>query len=346
MNQHMEQPGHPEEIDLADLLVTILRHKWYFVVTFAVLTLAGIYAAIVHTPKYEYSVSVQIGQVAQSGQASAVLIEDPKTATAKITGGFIPQVLASYRDAHPEDLRDYKIDVSNPDNSNVLVLSTIGTSAQQSLLTGFLTEIGDRLVKEENRQTDSALKSLQQQLTVAQNKIKTLGDQIALTGKQIKGTNVAIKLAGDEMARLKKHIEETTHSRDAVIQGGSKADKSFTLLLLNNELINSRSQLFDLANTHDVTLPQQRATLNDQVKSIGRQITEQEGTVSQIQAQIEGVVETHTITPPLKSLNPVGFSRWMIVALAMLAGVFLGFAAVFIAAMGKAVQARMSGAGR
>lgn len=336
---------HGDEIDLADLLVVLFKHRYVFLTCLVVFLLAGIAAAIVHKPKYNYSVSVQIGQVSNPSQTSIIPIEDPKTAIAKINGGFIPEMLAEYRATHADDTRDYKFKVTNPDGSNLVVLETIGTATQQQLLSGFLKNIAERLITEENRQTEGVLQNLNAQLIAAKDKIVSLNDQIALQKSGIAGTDVAIRLAASEIKALNKHIETTTANRDAVTRGESRGDKSFTLLLLNNELTDDRKRLFDLMNQHDVTLPQQRATLETQIKNLQTQIQDQEGAVKQIQAQIDGVVNTHTISPPLKSLNPVGFSRALILVIAALAGIFVGFVGAFVAAMAGAVRDRIMGSG-
>ncbi|MGH8373559.1 MAG: Wzz/FepE/Etk N-terminal domain-containing protein [Gammaproteobacteria bacterium] len=342
MSENTPHVMHGDEIDLADLIVVLFKYKHVFLICFVILLLAGIAAAVVHKPKYDYSVSVQIGQISQFGQSNVTPVEDPKTAIAKINGGFIPEMLAKYRAAHPDDQRDYKFNVTNPDGSNLVVLDVKGTPAQGQLLSGFLNDIAQRLITEENRQTEGALQNLNSQLIMAKDKIKSLNDQIALQKTGIAGTNVAMKLAATEIKQLNKHIEATAANRDAVTRGESKSDKSFTLLLLNNELTDDRKRLFDLMNQHDVTLPQQRATLETQIKNLETQIQDQDGTVKQIQAQIDGVMNTHTVAPPLKSLNPVGFSRMLILALAVLAGIFVGFVGVFVFAMMDAVRDRIT----
>lgn len=336
MNENMIPAASADEIDLADILVSVLRHKWFFVVPVVIVTLAGIFAAIKHVPKYEYSVSIQIGQTASTP------VEPPQTAVAKIQGGYIPEVFSKYHTAHPDDTVDYKMEINNPASSSIIVLSMKGPSNRESLLTGFLDEVTTLLVNEENKQIQGAIANLKAQLVVAKNKVVSLGDQVNLTKKQAKGTDKAIKLAGDEMARLQAHIEATTRSRDAVVQNGSKTDQSFTLLLLNNELTASRSQLFNLANQHDVTLPEQRATLDDQVRSLSRQIEEQQGVVNKIEAQIDAVVSTHSLTPPLQSPAPVGFSPAAILGLAVVAGVILGFIAVFAMVLIETSRMRLS----
>lgn len=346
MNDNMPHVMGGNEIDLADLLVMLFRHKYVFLCCFAFILLAGIAAAIIHKPKYSYSVSVQIGQVINPNQTSIIPIEDPKTAIAKINGGFIPEMLAKYRAAHPDDLRDYEFKVSNPEGSNLLALNIKGTPDQQRLLSSFLTTIADRLIMEEKKQTEGVLQNLNAQLIVAKNKIKSLNDQVALQKSTIASTDVAIRLAANEIKQLNNHIQATTASRDQVVRGESKADKSFTLLLLNNELTDDRKRLFDLMTQHDVTLPQQRATIETQIKDLETQIEDQQGAVKQVQAQIDGVVDTHMVTPPLKSLNPVGFNRDVILALAVLVGIFVGFLGVLIFAMIDVVRERIARSGR
>lgn len=341
MNQHMREPLQTGEIDLVNLLVALLRHKWYFIVPFILLVLLGITAAILPTPKYTYSAVVQIGQVAQPGQSSAIPIEDPRAVISKIRSALIPEILSEYRIAHPDDPKDYKIDVSSPDNSNVVVISVNGTSAQEPLLAGFLNEIVGKLIEDDSKRFESAISLLQSQLVLAQNRIASLKDEITLATLEINGTDVEIKRTSDEIAQVRKNIEETAQSRDSMMKGQSSGDTSFALLLLNNELTEMRGTLFKLINRLDVDLPEKRTALQAQIKSLGRQIDDQQGSVSELKSQVDATINTHAVAPPIKSLSPIGLGAVVVIGLAIAAGILFGLISVFIGVLGKVTKERL-----
>lgn len=213
---------HNDEIDLVDVWLVITRHFRLFLSVTLIVLVAGLILAFLHTPSYDYSVTVQIGGI--RNRSAFDLVEKPESVVAALQDGIIPTVLAKYERAHPgSGFATLKIDVTNPPKSDVVVLKAKGTAEQQSQITGVLNAIIDEL--------DITHGSLLKEHVDATK---------ALLVSEIDDNKA-------EIARLLK-------SRNAVTKTGDTGSKALTLLLIDDQVSNLQRNLFNLRQQLEVGL--------------------------------------------------------------------------------------------
>lgn len=114
------------------------------------------------------------------------------------------------------------------------------------------------------------------------------------------------------------------------------------------ELAELEEKLRKLVADHErsiLTQEPQVAAIREQLNKLSadneRSIARQRQEVSELETQIRNLKETHAIVPPMRSMDPVGSGKSVVVAIAAILGLMVGvFAAFFLEFLGKVRVAR------
>lgn len=148
----------PDDISLTDLFVILFRRKkmiFSIVIATAVLAVA---AALFLPKKYTYSTSIEIGS--QMIGETIKRFESPQTLLAKIQYGFIPQTLNEYSQGNKDDKKKYKIEVSVPKDSSIIVVATEGTEGDANTINDILQGVTQKSVQNHKSIFDATKKNL------------------------------------------------------------------------------------------------------------------------------------------------------------------------------------------
>lgn len=211
-----------DEIDLIEIWLVIIRHLRLFIFATLIVVVAGMIFSFLHTPSYDYSVTVQIGGI--RNRSAFDLVEKPESVVAALQNSIIPSVLAKYASTHPgSELAALKIDVTNPANSDVVVLRARGTVDQKNQITEVLTSVIDEL--------DATHGSL-------------LKEHVEDTKR----------LLTSEIADNTAEIDHLLKSRNQITRTGDSSSKALTLLLIDDQVSNLQRNLFNLRQQLEVGL--------------------------------------------------------------------------------------------
>jgi capsular polysaccharide biosynthesis protein len=190
-------------------------------------------------------------------------------------------------------------------------------------------------------------------ISAARNELEKLKDQAELINAELENLDVREELVRSRMEELAQFIEQGRKRRaqaQTEVTGGAD---SMALMLIDNELQGYIDRRTELEERLLVELPESRATLRTrleenqraqamQSETIGalearlqklvldqeREIPSAQAEVEEIRAQLDALRETRALLPPQRSLQPIGASAPLIVALSVILGGMLG---VFLA---------------
>lgn len=189
---------------------------------------------------------------------------------------------------------------------------------------------------------------LAQRLSEAQAQLSSLHREQGVL--QSKGASLvqATKLYQGLAHELKDYLTKARENGLASAQSSKTASQGMTALLLGNQIQQNLSQLTDIDHKLSVTLPQQIAQTNADLANnqqaqltqqtaveraklayqnfdaqYQRQVQAQQVTINKLQDQLNNIQSTRLIAGPARSIEPVGMSRKVIVALAFVMGMFV-----------------------
>ncbi len=152
-NMNYPMTGYRDDtIDLIDILVKLIKRKHVILWSMLFSILCGVALILSRSPVYSYVAAIEIGsQLTENG--TPVFFEKAQTVKSKLVTAFIPQVLQTYASEHPENKNSgrYKIAVSVPKGSELIVLSAKGAQSQSEALLDIEQKIIDMLAKDHGR---------------------------------------------------------------------------------------------------------------------------------------------------------------------------------------------------
>lgn len=204
------------EIDLIDLILLLRRNGRVFLIASVIGVLVGLGLSIAFSGRYEYSVTISLGGIRESGKGFFNLIESPKTTMAEIKSAIIPAALTRFTQQYPEFAEDLpKIEVTIPDGSDIVVLSARGRTNRETAIETLLENVTDMLAQRQTELLRQRVESL-----------KALINQEILTTQQ--------------------QLTQLTRSRDTVTQKGDSASRALTFLLIDSQVTSLQNRLYSL----------------------------------------------------------------------------------------------------
>lgn len=196
-------------------------------------------------------------------------------------------------------------------------------------------------------------KRLKQQIRSIEIKLTAIADQIKLEKNKKSRFLKTNSLLEKQLKDLKKGISISVSNRSkAKIKIESSSD-AMTLLLIDNEIQQYRNQMIalenrvyvDIANKIEVSenkildlvrkkefqsknLANKRIEVLEQLENHDRSVLKKEAHVKQVEIRLNNSKQTSALVTPMKSIEPVGVSKKLIIIL----GVFLGFFIALISA--------------
>ena len=178
--------GQEDEISLIDLWLILVKRKVLITAIILCVVLLGIAWAWYKPANYVYTTTIEIGKtIATTGNGpESRLTEVPDTALAKLTNGYIPEVLNRYVAKHRGPLNRYKVDANIPKDSNVIVLKSSGSAQDRAVYDAIHSSIVASLAADEVPQLSTTRNQLNTLLAKAGIELQHLKDPSAMTDGQ------------------------------------------------------------------------------------------------------------------------------------------------------------------
>ncbi len=223
MSAFAKHESRNQEIDLVDLWLVFRRHQLAFWAAFLAVVAAGMVVVGVHTPKYTYSLAMQVGGVQKS--TGFVPVAPPIALRAVLDDSLIPETVRKFQAGHPlVNVMGVAVSTEIPVGSNTIVLQVQGTAAQGNMLLALLSQIETGFANAEN--------------PVLQ--LQTERKRALLTG---------------EIQDMQVQLSALQKNRAAVISHGDNNAKALTFLLINSQIAELQKYIFNLNQELQVDLP-------------------------------------------------------------------------------------------
>lgn len=321
-----------EEVSLVDLWLILARHRRLIGAIVALALLLGGAAAALKVDRYAYTTTVQIARVGDQ------LLEQPDTLLAKLNESYIPYVLQQSEGSQAEHIQ---VSAEIPKNSNLILIRSDGPESDAELHTQVHARILDRLAEDHDPAIDVVKLSMENDLNRLRNQLDRLKDQAASLQAQDKRLNEQETLLKDQLKELRKLIDGLETNRGKALREVEGEAKAMTLMLIDTETGKYMGREEEVKERLLVGLPQERDKLKNDLADNLRGQTELQEKVKEAQAKIVNVRYTRPITPSLRSHEPQGVGRGIILALAGILGLMLGVFAAFIAEFRTRVRERL-----
>ena len=342
-----------DEIDLKELIKTILKYKWFIIIfTIFMTLLAGVYVFL-KTPIYETKHTFLLAQV--NGKP----IRSPKVVKEYLSGLYKYDLAKKFKKMPKAYLSDIKI----PKNSDSFIIVSInGLSNAFALkkrdeILKNLQKINESVVEENILSTKQRIKDLQFQLKKidifeipnTKQKIKNLQFQlkakkemIDFYKKQLKTIENKIKFLDGQIKLFSKKLKDLSSNE----KGNDLAN-----LIISNKILSYRNLIFQYySQIQDLNLKKEEIIshfipqLNNQIKNIENQIDKLnlqiktvfpqkkidiENQIKQLQLSLNNTFNTKEIGKPLILDHPVKPKKKLIIAVAFITGLILSIFLVF-----------------
>jgi len=316
-----------DEISLVDLWLTLSRRKNLILITAVLCLLLGLAWAFVMPPLYEYRLSIELGNRWVKEELRP--LEEPETALAKIRESYIPSTL--HNSAYVAANGLVKIEAQIPKKSEIIVLTVKGREDEGEVLIGMLNEVLERLRADHQRAYSLLRKDIELRRKNLDNEMLSLQDEAGLIVADRERLKERRELLKAEITELQRLIASTEaqHKR-AVAKPGGEAN-AMTLLLLDNEARTARARLSDLQDRMQIALASEEDRLQNNLADNARKQTELTERMAKLDLELQNFKETNATDAPMRSIEPAGPRKAVILALALFGGLFLGVLVAFFA---------------
>lgn len=318
-------PIGDDELSLVDLFLVLERRKRLLAAVFAVIALLGVLYAVMRTPSYGYTSSIQIGR-GMSG-----LLESPAAVAGKLNESYIPYV--RYEAASGGgDVPTIRAEA--PKDSEIVVLRSSGPAADQARHDEAHRLVIEQLVSDQEGALSVARRNLQAEVSRVNTRYQRLRAEYALIGERM-------ARLGEREAELRKALESLRDAiavaeqrREDLAQRNDQQAMS-VLLFVDGDLSRMRERAQQLSQELHIAVAAERDAIKKaELDNLALQAEAQEK-LGELDSKQQLLRPSAAMTPTVRSTEPGGPGKGVIVAAALVlglaAGVFLAFIAEFLA---------------
>lgn len=170
----------PDEIDLVDLAVVLVRRWRLMLAIFVLVVVLGTAAAWLKGTNYEYSAVVEIGQTIINSDKGVerVPLDSPEAVQALITSAIVPAAaLEASDDVVAELAKDIRVEAVK--GSSTVIVKVVALEARAVQVDQLFGQIRQRLLAEHTRHFDRLVQPLQAQASAREVELAALAYQIS-----------------------------------------------------------------------------------------------------------------------------------------------------------------------
>lgn len=214
-------PHGTDEISLVDLVKVVLRRRRAFFVTFLVILLAGIVVVVIKPKTYTYTSIYALANTGVGGKP----LQEPAAALATVKSVYLPEQVGRYAKASNKDSPPFKVTVSNPGSTNLIVLqsraSVANSAAVKSLQHAVLKQLQSddaQRVAQMKKELMAQIDSLNAQLDVLKGHSgNSMAIASALQNKNAAQQQLSSLTPGQLVALAKRGIEPAGIGRALIV---------------------------------------------------------------------------------------------------------------------------------
>lgn len=320
----MANYSQSDEIDLVDLGVLLWRRRRVMLVVFLVLFALTIVGTIIKSPTYSYTTVLQLGSTQSSGSV-APLMSAPTVAEA-LQNTYIPQAEEQYLNSDSGKGLDVnripKITASGTAGGDSVLVSCKAKESRSALCTAIETIAVENFISNNT-----------QFATAAKNQLASLQAQAKVLQVQMDKLNTSAALYQQQATDLEHQIAQMQKAGIQAARSAANGSSALSNLILNTEVQRATDTLNSVKQQLEVSIPQQRAQLSHQISD--------NANAQQLQEQNINLGFARMVNAGLRSIKPVGLTRWAVLGIGIIISIILAIFAAFTAAYFERIRERL-----
>ena len=316
-----------DEINLVDIWIELVRYyKVFWLVTVCVFVLGLGFTFGVFEERYGLSTAVEIGSIEIDGDL--IKLEAVDSVKSKMMGVLAPLISAQFMQANPV-LDPFETRVINTKGSEVLLIENKVKESNIPVFTEYQMRLADALIADHGQKIAFYQADLKANLSSARDRLAQLTApgflQIKIDAAMLKQKKLLAQIEA---------IENSYRAMQPVADGesdGPPADPVAQQVLLENRML--------LAETQE-----QYSSLKGLIDNIKldhqAEVQAQQRKVESFQQKLDTFNNTRVISMPVKSLEPEGLTRKLLLIVIVILAGFAGFAAMLLALFRDKVRQR------
>ena len=320
MDNHAE-----DEISLVDLWLVLVKRKNVFFSMLLISLVVGLLYVFIKPLSYEFSTSMEMGS-----RVDGVTIEPIQSMLAKLQHAYIPLVLSSYNASSPEELKIRDIKSSVAKSSNIIRLSIVGRENNEEIYKSLLNDVVEAITIDHKRVSSLVKNNLLLSIQKQENVSIQLVNEFTLMQSQMKRLDQKEILLNKRIESLSEFVRNNEELRLTASKSKTNQGSTLTLMMLDNELRSGRELLAKLEDQSYLSLVNDREVLRNKMSINEKKQLENEQLINKHKVQLSNILETRAIVEPLKSLEPVGMSKKLILILILVVGFMASLITVFV----------------
>jgi|GEM_PF-1372466 len=321
----LESPmsSQDDEISLLDLWLVLVKRKKLLLSIVLLVLFLGVVFALMMPRQYNYSTAIEIGAMSYDGSNRPVYIESPSSLLAKINKSYIPLIIQTYIENHPESRAIPQIKAQLEKNSNILFIDLKGEEKFGEAYIELLNTLVVSVQQDHHR--ISLLK--RKDLELSKNKVKNvmfmLKEDEKLLLSQSKRLDKKKLLLEGRINESRDLLRSSAKIKQSAIKEVGTEGQAISLMMVDSEMRKDREVLADLEEELYIELENTREIMMNQLTENRQKQARQNEELEKITMQQDNLLETRAITRPLRSIKPVGTGKTLIVIISLFIGVFL-----------------------
>ena len=246
-------------------------------------------------------------------------LESTETVVVKLNEGYIPKVLAAYVN-EADDLTAPKIEASGPKQTQMVLIKSKAPEKESELHLDLHKRIIENLLADHAILIGNFRKSLEIKFKQARDRYASLSDEARLLVSRLELLDGTKALLAKQVGEIQDLLSSTASMLERALPEVGGEAKALTFLMVGNEIQQNRNRLATLEERLYIGLPQERNALEKRLADVERTKVTQLEAIAALETGLSSIRETRVIVGPARSLEPVGFGRSVILALAGVLG--------------------------
>lgn len=320
-----------DEIDLVDLGVLLWQRRRVMLVVFLVFLALTIVGTIIKSPTYSYTTGLQLGSTLVQTTGSVVPLMSAPTVAEALQNTYLPQAEAQYLNSDSG---------KELDANRIPKITASGTAGGDSVLVTCKSKESRSAscVAIETIAVENFISNNTQFATAAKNQLASLQAQAKVLQVQMDKINTSVALYQQQATDLEHQITQMQKAGLQAARGAENGSAALSNLILNTEVQRATDTLNSVKQQLEVSIPQQKAQLTHQLSD--------NANAQQLQQQNINLGFARIVNTGLRSIKPVGLSRWAVLGIGIILSIILAIFAAFVSAYVVRIQERLQAESR
>ncbi len=339
----MLEPEHEDEIDLLDIWLVIVKRRFLLLFVLLACFLVGVLYALTVPLVYTWSTALEIGAGDYDKTGVFKSVEAPSSVLAKLQQSYIPLETKKMIDTTPGLVLVAQVNAKLDKNSNIIFLEIRGPEENRQVHIDLLNAVVAKIRLDHTRISSLKRKDMELSLSRIKNEIMRIKGHEQLLVSQSRRLDKKQVLIESRIVETRALLKLSTETRQKTVLGASTETRALFLMRIDSEIRAHRDLLARLEEQLQIKLENMRETLKMKLSENQQQQLEKKVSLERAIIQLDNLLETRAIIEPIRSLNPVGAGKKIILAVSLVAGLFLAVLVIFLAEFFEKVRNREAG---